>query len=146
LRAADEVIALSPGDAFLVGDLSQPARFVGDTDKALERADFGLRNDPSNGDYYRAMKAFALTDVERYTESAELVEGTADVFIGVPLLRAINFMHLGKPELARSEVRKALVGQPWYTAERWRDLTFHINPAVIDRQVADLIAAGLPAN
>ena len=34
--------------------------------------------------------------------------------------------------------------QPWLKATRWRDMTFHINPAVIDRQVADLVAAGVP--
>ena len=144
LRRADEVIALSPGDALLIGDLSQPARFSGLTDKALERADYGLKNDPNFGDYYLMMKANALTDVERYAESAALIAKASDFQITMPLLRAINDIHLGKPDEAHSEVAKALKMQPWYTAARWRDMTFHVNPAVIDRQVADLVAAGLP--
>ena len=145
LRRADEVIALSPGDALLVGDLSQAARFSGLTDKALERADFGLKNDPNFADYYLMMKANALTDIEKYAESAALIEKTSDFQITMPLLRAINDVHLGKVDEAHAEVAKALKMQPWYTAERWRDMTFHIDRAVIDRQVADLVAAGLPA-
>ncbi|PZM15553.1 adenylate/guanylate cyclase domain-containing protein [Rhizobium tubonense] len=144
LRTSEELVDLAPGDAFLIGDLSGAASWSNKTEKALERGDYALKNDPKNADYYLAMKAFALTDVEQYAESAALVNGTADVFIGVPLLRAINFMHIGKPDEARSEVAKARALQPWYTATRWRDMTFNINPAVIDRQVADLVAAGLP--
>ncbi|MDX8451152.1 adenylate/guanylate cyclase domain-containing protein [Mesorhizobium sp. VK9D] len=144
LRRSDEVIALSPGDAFLIGDLSQAARFNGLTDKAVERADYGLRNDPNFADYYLMVKANALTDIEQYAESALLIAKTADIQITVPLLRAINDMHLGKTDDAHSEVAKALKMQPWYTAVRWRDMTFHINRAVIDRQVSDLVAAGLP--
>ena len=144
LRRADEVIALSPGDALLVGDLSQAARFNGLTEKALERADYGLRNDPNFGDYYLLMKANALTDIEQYAESAALIAKASDFQITMPLLRAINYIHLGKADDAHSEVAKALKMQPWYTAARWRDMTFHVNPAVIDRQVADLVAAGLP--
>ena len=144
LQRAEELIALSPGDAFLVGDLSQPARFSGLTDLALERADYGLKNDPNFADYYLSQKANALTDVERYAESEALMAGTADIAVNFPLLRAINYVHLKKPDDARKEVAKALAMQPTYTAARWRDFTFHIDPAVIDRQVADLVEAGLP--
>lgn len=145
LRRADEAIALSPGDAFLIGDLSQAARFSGLTDKAIERADYGIRNDPNFADYYLMVKANALTDIEKYDESAALIAKASDIQITMPLLRAINDVHLGKLEEAREEIARALKMQPWYTAERWRDWTFHVNPAVIDRQVADLVAAGLPA-
>ena len=144
LRRADEVIALSPGDAFLIGDLSSAARFSGLTDKAIERAEYGLRNDPNFADYYLVMKANALTDIEKYAESAALITKVSDFVITVPLLRAINDVHLGKTDGARGEVLKALAMQPWLKATRWRDMTFHINPGVIDRQVADLVAAGVP--
>ena len=117
LRRAEEVIALSPGDPLLVGDLSQAARFNGLTDKALERADFGLRNDPNFGDYYLLMKANALTDIEQYADSAALISKASDFQITFPLLRAINDMHLGKVDDARGEIAKALTMQPWYTAD-----------------------------
>jgi hypothetical protein len=90
------------------------------------------------------MKAFVLTDIGRYEESAKLIDGTADIFIGIPLLRAINFVHLGRPDDARKEIDKVLTVQPWYTAARRRDMTFNIKLAIIDRQVADLVKAGLP--
>lgn len=144
LQSAEEVMALSPGDAFLIGDLSSAYRWHGMTDKAIELADFALRSDPNNAPYYLSMKAFVFTDMARYKESAGLIDGTADFFVGVPLLRAINFVNLGKPDDARKEIAKVLAQQPWYTAPRWRDLTFNINAAVIDRQVADLVKAGLP--
>jgi adenylate cyclase len=144
LQSAQEVMALSPGDAFLIGDLSSAYRWHGMTEKALELTDFALRNDPNNAHFYLGMKAFVFTDMERYAESAELIAGTSDVFVGIPLLRAINFVNLGRPEDARKEIAKVLALQPWYTASRWRDLTFNINPVVIDRQVVDLVKAGLP--
>lgn len=144
LQSAQEVMALSPGDAFLIGDLSSAYRWHGMTDKAIELADFALRSDPNNAPYYLSMKAFVFTDQERYAESAKLIDGTADFFIGVPLLRAINYVNLGKSGEAHSEIGKVLAQQPWYTAARWRDMTFNIQPAVINRQVAALVKAGLP--
>jgi class 3 adenylate cyclase/TolB-like protein len=144
LQSAQDVMALSPGDAFLIGDLSSAYRWHGQTDKAIELADFALRSDPNNAPYYLSMKAFVLTDREHYAESAKLIDGTADFFVGVPLLRAINFVNLGKPDDAHKEIGKVLAQQPWYTAARWRDMTFNIEPAVIDRQVAALVKAGLP--
>lgn len=143
LQSAQEVMALSPGDAFLIGDLSSVYRWRGTTDKAIELADVAIRSDPNNAPYYLSMKAFVLTDTGRYAESAKLIDGSADFFVGVPLLRAINDVNLGRQEEARKEVAKVLAQQPWYTAARWRDLTFNIDPAIIDRQVADLIKAGL---
>lgn len=137
LRRADEVIALSPGDAFLIGDLSSAARFSGLTDKAIDRAEYGLRNDPNFADYYLVMKANALTDIEKYAESAALITKASDFLITVPLLRAINDVHLGKTVDARSEVLNALAMQPWLKATRWRDMTFHINPAVFECQALD---------
>lgn len=144
VQSAEDVVALSPGDAFLRGDMSSAYRWHGMTDKAIAWADDALGNDPNNAHYYLSMKAFVLTDMQRYAESAALIAGTSDVFVGVPLLRAINFVNLGKPDEARKEVAKVLAQQPWYTAPRWRDLTFNIDPAVIDRQVDDLVKAGLP--
>lgn len=144
LQSAQEVMALSPGDAFLIGDLSSAYRWHGMTDKAIELADLALRSDPNNAPYYLSMKAFVFTDTERYGESAQLIDGTADFFVGIPLLRAINFVHLGRPDDAHKEIAKVLAVQPWYTAARWRDMTFNIKPVVIDRQVADLVTAGLP--
>ncbi|QFY63383.1 adenylate/guanylate cyclase domain-containing protein (plasmid) [Rhizobium grahamii] len=144
LQSAQEVMALSPGDAFLIGDLSSAYRWHGLTDKAIELADFALRSDPNNAPYYLSMKAFVFTDKERYAESAKLIDGTVDFFVGVPLLRAINFVNLGKPDDAHREIGKVLAQQPWYTAARWRDMTFNIEPTVIDRQVSALVKAGLP--
>ncbi|MCX7304880.1 MAG: adenylate/guanylate cyclase domain-containing protein [Hyphomicrobiales bacterium] len=144
LQKADELIALSPGDAFLHGDLSQAARWAGKTQLALDRAEYGINNDPNYRDYYISLKANVLTDLERYEESAVLMDGIADVQFSLPLLRAINYVNLGKLDAARGEIAKALAVFPGYKAERWRDMTFHVDRAVIDRQVADLIAAGLP--
>ncbi len=144
-RAVDEVLTLAPGDAFLVGDLSCAARWLGQTEKAFERAEYGLKNDPNFAQYYLSLKAQALTDVERYAESAAILQNTSDLTAMVPMLRAVNYMHLRKPDQAKAEVAKAKAMLPWITAVGWRDFTFHKDPAIIDRQVTDLISAGLPA-
>jgi adenylate cyclase len=144
LQSAQEVLALSPGDAFLKGDLSSVYRWRGMTDKAIELADFAIRSDPNNAAYYFSMKAFVLTDMKRYADSEKLIEASADFFVGVPLLRAINLVNLGKRAEAKKEIAKVLSVQPWYTAARWRDMTFNVDAALIDRQVGDLMTAGLP--
>lgn len=144
LQSAQEVMALSPGDAFMIGDLSSAYTWHGMNDKAIELADFALRSDPNNAPYYLSMKAFVFTDLGPYEESAKLIDGTADFFIGIPLLRAINFVNLGMPDKAHKEIDNVLAQQPWYTAARWRDMTFNIKPAVINRQVDALVKAGLP--
>jgi class 3 adenylate cyclase/TolB-like protein len=144
LQSAQEVLALSPGDAFLIGDLSSVYRWRGMTDKAIELADFAIRSDPNNAAYYLSMKAFVLTDMKRYADSEKLIEASSDFFVGVPLLRAINLVNLNKSGEAKKEIAKVLSIQPWYTAARWRDMTFNVDAAVIDRQVGDLMTAGLP--
>lgn len=79
-------------------------------------------------------------------EPAKLVKGTLDVFSGVPLLRAINFVDLDKLEKASEEIAEVTGQQPWYTAECWRGLIFDVDQRVVDSQVQDLIKAGLPSN
>ena len=67
-----------------------------------------------------------------------------DFFISAPLLRAINAVRLDLPEEAKAEIGKALEMQPGFTAEQWRKVAFASDPAVIERQIADLVKAGLP--
>lgn len=144
LRTAEELAALSPGDAYLIADLSNAYRWNGNIDKAMELIEYSLKNDPVNKDFYLLPKAQVLNDLERYEESAEVISQTGVAFMPAPLVRAINFVHLGKMDEAKKIVAQARIQLPWLTAKRWRDMTFNVNPAIIDRQVTDLVKAGLP--
>ena len=59
-------------------------------------------------------------------------------------MKAINAIHMGNPEQAGREVEKIRKMDPDYTAQTWRETTFASDQKLIDRQVADLIEAGLP--
>ncbi len=142
LREAEAAIALAPNDAFMVGMLAEVGAAAGDIDKAVSWADFGIRNDPANP-MLAFMKGFVLTASGRYQESDESVKALGDWFAGIPLVRSINAVNLGKIEEAKSQTKKALELDPSWTAEKWRQLTF-FDADVLDRQVSDLIKAGLP--
>lgn len=142
LREAEAAIALAPNDAFLVGTLAEVAASAGDYDKAVSWADFGIRNDPANA-LLRFLKGFVLTAGGRYQESDEAMKTLGDWFAGIPLVRSINAVNLGKIDEAKSQMKKALELDPSSTAEKWRQLTF-FEDNVLDRQVSDLVTAGLP--
>ncbi len=70
------------------------------------------------------MKGFVLTASGRYQESDESMMALGDWFAGIPLVRSINAVNLGKIEEAKSQTKKALELDPSWTAEKWRQLTF----------------------
>ncbi|WP_077381722.1 adenylate/guanylate cyclase domain-containing protein [Mesorhizobium prunaredense] len=144
VQEAELAVALAPNDAFLRGDCSQFHTFVGNYDKAIDWADFAIRNDPALIAMYAMYKGWAETAAERYVESRETMKEIGDVFVNAPLLRAINAVRLGLPDEAKAEIGKALRMIPGFTAHRWHEIAFASDPAILNRQIADLIAAGLP--
>ena len=143
LKEAEIAVTLAPYDAWLFGDCSQFQIYAGNYDKAIAWNDFAIGNDPAFLAYYAMNKGWAQTAAERYAESRETMTEAGDLFITSPLLRAINAVRLGSPEEAKSEIGKALKLIPGFTAARWREVAFASNPAVLDRQIADLVKAGL---
>ena len=144
VKEAELAVSLAPNDAFLRGDCSQFHTYVGNYDKAVDWTDFAIKNDPALIGMYAMYKGTAQTAAERYAESRETMKEIADLFVNTPLLRAINAVQLGSPDEAKAEIGKALKIIPSFTAYRWREIAFASNSAILDRQIADLIAAGLP--
>ena len=58
---------------------------------------------------------------------------------------AIALVRLGRIDKARAEVRAYLgKNDPKFTGGAWRTAWFYSDPAIVDREVADLATAGLP--
>jgi hypothetical protein len=79
----------------------------------------------------------------RYKESAEVMKETGDWFALIPIIKAIDAVNLGDTSEAAMHVKKALELDPSWTAEKWKAVNF-ADDKVLDRQVSDLIKAGLP--
>ena len=120
VQQAELGIALSPYDAFLIGDCSQFPIWVGHYDKAIAWADFAIKNDPALTFYYLLYKGWAQTAAERYVDSRKTLKQAGDFFLSAPLLRAINAVRLDLPEEAKAEIGKALEIRSGFTAEQWR--------------------------
>ncbi|MFA1624571.1 adenylate/guanylate cyclase domain-containing protein [Rhizobium mongolense] len=142
LREAEAAIALAPNDASMIGVLAEVAASAGDIDKAVSWADFGIRNDPAS-EVLSFTKGWVLTVGGKYQESDEAMKPLGDWSASIPLVRSINAVNLGKIDEAKSQTKKALELDPSLTAEEWRTSTF-VDDDVLDRQVSDLIKAGLP--
>ena len=142
-KEAEVAVALSPYDAFLTGDCSQFHIYAGNYDSAIAWADFAIKNDPAFLAYYAIYKGWAETAAGRYAESRETMKDSGDFMVNAPLLRAINAVRLGLIEEAKLEIAKAELIIPGFTSERWREIAYASDPAVLDRQIADLVKAGL---
>ncbi|MFA1677191.1 adenylate/guanylate cyclase domain-containing protein [Rhizobium mongolense] len=142
LREAEAAIALAPNDAFMVGTLAEVPAAAGNIDKAVSWTDFGIRNDPAS-EILSFTKGWVLTVGGRYQESDEIMKALGDWSPVIPLVMSINAVNLGNIVEAKKQTRKALEIEPSLTAEEWRTSTF-VDDDVLDRQVSDLIKAGLP--
>ena len=144
LQEAELAISMAPNDAWMVAVLVDAPTASGEIDKAVSWVDFGINNDPANSAYYHFLKGWALMMGERYAKSAEAMKVPDDWTALIPLTKAMNAYHLGRPDEAKAEVRKALELNPSFTTQTWRD-TVHLDDRKhIDLQVAALIEVGLP--
>ncbi|RWI20431.1 adenylate/guanylate cyclase domain-containing protein [Mesorhizobium sp.] len=143
LAQAEAAIAMAPGDAYMAAVLADVATGAGDTQKAVSWSDFGIRNDPALSYLYLWFKGWALTAGGKYQDSAAVMEEQDDWVVHIPVIKAINFVNMGMLEEAKANIKKALEFDPSWSAAKWREITF-VDDEVLDRQVSDLIKAGLP--
>lgn len=143
-REAETTRNLVPYDAFAHGDLATIDILCGKLDTAVTALNEAIAGDAANAPYYRELLGWALLLKGEYARSEEqLAQATA--LDNLPLLRAINAARLGRPDLAAERVTAALKDNPALTLERWRAANFYSDPALLEAQLADLAAAGLPA-
>ncbi len=132
---------MAPNDAYMTAVMTDMAVAVGDTEKAVAWTDFGMRNYPANKGHYSYLQGWALATGRRYQELAEVMKATGDWFALIPLIKAINAVHVGTPEEATAHVRRRLLNltRPGL-AKSGKTVNF-ADDKVLDRQARDLVKA-----
>jgi adenylate cyclase len=143
LDDAEAAISLAPYDAFMLGALSQIPIMAGKPNQAFELLAKASAGNPQSQKIYSLRRAWAYYTQGHYEKGLEMLrEGPKSV--EVLLLRASCQFRLGRVEEARVEVNRALTIDPQFSQKKVREKYFYSDPAILERQVADLGAAGLP--
>ena len=142
---ADAAIALAPYDSSLIADLSSVLTACGKPDKALEWIDAATIRDPGSARDMNYNRGLALRILGKYEDSIAAFKQANYPDADTRIHLAIALVRLGRIDEARAEVRAYLgKNDPKFTGGAWRTAWFYSDPAIVDREVADLATAGLP--
>ncbi len=145
---ADDAIRLSPYDAQMLGALSQILVAAGKPAQALEwidRAEARQAASPQTSQELAFYRGWALAVQGKLEESLSALKIDQTDFFS-PLMQAIVLKRLGRTEEAAAQLQKGLAFDPDFTQAKWRELFFYSDPAIVEREVADLASLGLPEN
>ena len=120
---------------------------AGNTTQALEWIDRAamLYASPEISQELAVYRGWTLAVSGKYEESLVAFSGDHDTNSTFgPVMRAIVLNRLGRIEEAAAELKKALEIDPAFTQAKWRELSFYSDPAIVEREVADLASLGLP--
>jgi adenylate cyclase len=143
LDEAEAAIALAPYDAFMLGALSQIPIMAGRPDQAIDWLTKASARNPHNQKVYNFRRGWAYYVQGHHEKSIEEMKN-GPKWVDVPVFLASCYFRLGRAEEARAEVKKALEIDPKFSQTKLRAKYFYSDPAILERQVADLAAAGLP--
>jgi tetratricopeptide (TPR) repeat protein len=116
---------------------------AGKPNQAFELLAKASAGNPQSQKIYSLRRAWAYYVQGHYEKAVEMLrEGPKSV--DAPLLRASCQFRLGRVEEARVEVKRALAIDPQFSQKKLREKYFYSDPTILERQVADLGAAGLP--
>ena len=142
---ADAAIALAPYDSSLIADLSSVLIACGKPDKALEWIDAATIRDPGSARDMNYNRGLALRILGKYEDSIAAFKQANYPDADTRIHLAIALVRLGRIDEATAEVRAYLgKNDPKFTGGAWRTAWFYSDPAIVDREVADLATAGLP--
>lgn len=136
--------ALAPYDPFVAAELAEILIPIGSYDEALELIDFAQAGDPLNAGYHSILRGWIYRlqgDPERSVTELSEVSGWG-VWAGMQF--AISLARAGRPDEARDAVHDVLLTDPAMTQARWREAVFYSDASILDAEVAELAAAGLP--
>ena len=89
-------------------------------------------------------RGWALRVLGKHEESLAAFK-QADMSSDTPLNMAIDLVRLGRIDEAKAQVKLMLEkNDPKFTQEKWRQASFYSDPSLVEAEVADLGAAGLP--
>ena len=140
---AEKAKALAPNDAGTSGFLATALILSGRPDQGIEWSKEALAADPASRSWmnYRFGLAYSLKGED---ESSVAALEEAPEWPDILLLRAIGLMRLGRTEEAQVLYDRAREANPAFTQATWRQGYFYSDPAIVERQVADLAKLGLP--
>jgi TolB-like protein/DNA-binding SARP family transcriptional activator len=142
LAEAKAAIALSPYDAFMVGDLAGILAMAGEPADAIALLEEIRSRSRKFEDHWALTVAYYLVgDDERAIETAlEYRPSSLDRYV----LLASSYARLGQMDEARAAIEKLLELDPQFTQEDVKENYLYSDPSILERQVADLGKAGLP--
>jgi adenylate cyclase len=145
---AEAAINLSPYDVYMLGSLSQISIMAGLPDQALQRIDRAaalLDTDPHISQELAVYRGWALTVSGKYEEALAAFSEDHDTDSNFgSLMRAIILNRLGRIKEAADQLKRALEIDPQFTQAKWREVVFYSDPAIVEREIADLASLGLP--
>lgn len=142
LAEAKAAIALSPYDAFMVGDLAGILAVAGEPADAIALLEEIRSRSRTFEDHWALTVAYYLVgDDDRAIEAAlEFRPGSLDRYV----LLASSYVRLGRMGEARAAIEKLLELDPQFTQEDLKENYIYSDPSILQRQAADLGTAGLP--
>lgn len=147
LREAEAAIALSPYDVYMLAGLSQISIMAGKPSQALEWIDRAalLDANPEISQELAFYRGWALAVEGRSEEALAALREDHDTNTNQgSLMRAILLNRLHRVEEAAAEFKRAIQIDPKFTQAKWRELFFYSDPAILEREIADLASLGLP--
>lgn len=144
---ADAAVAMGPYDAFVMANLTYVPIASGQYDKALDWLAMAEARDPTRKDYYVLQKAYIHRLTGQYEKSIKEYKIARPDIGSIPyyhLSMANDYVLLGRLDEARASVEDAMRLDSSFTRNKWREGSFYSDPKILDDEVADLAAAGLP--
>jgi class 3 adenylate cyclase/TolB-like protein len=149
IAAAEAAVALAPYDARTLSFLSRVQIASGNTSRGLEWVQESMRRDPTiqrntrilawiyylTGDYEKSIEA-----AKRHNELSRAFAGDANMYM------AASYVRLGRLEEAQATMKRALEMEPWTQLHARNDNLSkpYKDPTIFERELADLVQAGLP--
>jgi adenylate cyclase len=144
MSEAETAISLAPYDASLIANLSPAPIMSGAPGKALDWIEFAVKHDPNAAKDISYKRGWALRVLGKHEDSLAAFK-QADMSSDTPLNMAIDLVRLGRIDEAKAQVKLMLEkNDPKFTQEKWRLASFYSDPSLVEAEVADLGAAGLP--
>ena len=143
----ERAISLEPNFAAAHNGLGNAYHYAGNSEKAIELIDFGIRLDPYYPDVRLHWLALANFQLGRYEEAAELLKRRLILKPNTDISRvllAATHGHLGQIDEAKLQWAEVLRINPDYSLEHRRQTLPYKDPTEFDRIDEGLRKAGLP--
>lgn len=141
---AHRAVAIAPYDARMLRFLTEVLLASGRYDTALDWLAIAEPREPGRSDRYHQMRGNLYRLMGRYDDAVRELTLAQPLRDYPRLTLAIAYVRLGRRDDARAEVAAVLREEPAWTQARWREGSFYSDPTILDAEIADLAAAGMP--